>query len=39
MKDTVMNYCKKETACITELQAGIGDIIMSFQILDNEYKK
>ena len=39
MKDTVMNYCKKETSCITELQAGIGDIIMSFQILDSEYNK
>ena len=39
MKDTVMNYCKKETSCITELQAGIGDIIMSFQILDSKYNK
>ena len=39
MKDTVMDYCKKETACITELQSGIGDIIMSFHILDSKYKK
>ena len=36
MKENILSYCKKETACITDLQAGVGDIIMTFQIIDKK---